>query len=72
MLDNAGTVFFSTIRQKPCWCSIETPDGHAKFVPNLAHFNPVVHVYSPLKCQEIFGFLTFLGGIEMEHWVEMG
>ena len=30
------------------------------------------HFYTPLKRQKTFGFLTFLGGIEMGHWAKMG
>ena len=37
----------------------------------LTHFSPVSHFYTPWKRQKIFGFLTFLGGIEMWHWTKM-
>ena len=37
----------------------------------LNHFSPMFHFYNPLKCQKIFCFLTFSGGIEMEHCAEM-
>ena len=30
------------------------------------------HFYTPLKRQKTFGFLTFLGGIEMGYWREKG
>ena len=29
------------------------------------------HFYNPGKRQKTFGFLTFSGGIEMEHWAKM-
>ena len=32
----------------------------------LTKFNPIFHFYTP----ETKGFLTFSGGIEMEHWLE--
>ena len=35
------------------------------------HFSPMFHFCNPLKCQKIFCFLTFSGGIEMEHCAEM-
>ena len=38
-------------------------------------FNPFqvnVPFYTPLKLQKSSDFLTFLGGIEMEHWLQMG
>ena len=38
----------------------------------LTHFRPLLHFYTPWKHQETFGFLTFSGVIEMEHWVKMG
>ena len=38
----------------------------------LTHFSPLLHFYTPWKHQETFGFLTFSGVIEMEHWVKMG
>ena len=33
---------------------------------------PMFHFYTPWKRQKTKGFLTFSGGIEMEHWHEMG
>ena len=38
----------------------------------LTHFRPVFPFYTPWKRQKTFGFLTFSGGIEREHWPEMG
>ena len=38
----------------------------------LTHFRPLLHFYTPWKHQETFGFLTFSGVKEMEHWVKMG
>ena len=38
----------------------------------LSHFSPMLHFYTPWKCQKTFEFLTFSGGIEMEHWAKMG
>ena len=38
---------------------------------SVIHFSPMFHFYSPRK-QKIFGFLTFSGGIELEHWAKMG
>ena len=37
---------------------------------SLTHFNPVFHFSTPWKRQKTFGFLTFSGGIEMEHWAK--
>ena len=28
--------------------------------------------YTPWKHQKTEGFMTFLGGIEVEHWLKMG
>ena len=36
----------------------------------LTDFNPIVHFYTPWKCQKTFGFLTISGGIEMKHWTK--
>ena len=36
-------------------------------VINLFHAN-----FTPWKCQKNRGFLMFAGGVEMEHWREMG
>ena len=38
----------------------------------LTHFSPMLHLYTPWKCQKSIGFLTFSGGIEMWHWTKMG
>ena len=35
---------------------------------SLTHFSSMFHFYTPWSCQKIFGFLTYSGGIEMEHW----
>ena len=32
----------------------------------------MLHFYIPQKRQKTSGFLTFLGGIEMEHWAKNG
>ena len=51
------------------------------YTVTLTHFSPVSHFYTPRKRQKnfvflyllkTFGFLTFLGGIEMWHWTKMG
>ena len=36
----------------------------------LTHFSPVFHFYTPWIRQKTKGFLTFSGGIEMEHWAK--
>ena len=38
----------------------------------LTHFSPVFQFYTRWKSQKTKGFLTFSGGIEMEHWAKMG
>ena len=38
----------------------------------LPHFKPIFNFYTQEKCKETFGFLTFSGDIEMEHWVGTG
>ena len=38
----------------------------------LTHFRSMFPFYTPWKRQKTFGFLTFSGGIESEHWPEMG
>ena len=38
----------------------------------FTHFRTMFHFYTPWKCQKTFGFLTFLGGIEMEYWTRLG
>ena len=37
----------------------------------LTHFSPMSHFYTPWKRQKTYGFLTFLEGIEMWHWIKM-
>ena len=32
---------------------------------------PMFHFYTPWKHHKISGFLTFLGGIELENWVKV-
>ena len=41
-------------------------------ITGLNHFNPVTHFYTPWKRHKTYGFLTFLGGIEMWYWTKMG
>ena len=36
------------------------------------YLRPMFHLYAPWKPQKTTGFLTFPGGIEMEHWPKMG
>ena len=39
----------------------------------LTHFNPMLHFYTPWKRQKTLekqAFLTFSGGIEMQHWAK--
>ena len=36
------------------------------------NFNPMFHFYTPWIRQKTKGFLTYSGGIEMEHWVKTG
>ena len=38
----------------------------------ITHFRPMFPFYTPWKRQKTFDFLTFSGGIEREHWPEMG
>ena len=38
----------------------------------LTYFKSMLHLSTPWKSQKISGFLTFSGGIEMEHWLKMG
>ena len=38
----------------------------------LTLFKRIPHFYTPLKRQKIKGFLTFSGGIEIDHWCEKG
>ena len=38
----------------------------------FTYFIPIFHLYNPLKKSETRGFLTFSGGIEMNHWRENG
>ena len=39
----------------------------------IRYINPFMsHFYTPWKLQKTKGFLTFSGGIEMEHWSKMG
>ena len=35
-------------------------------IEQLTHFSPMFPFYIP------FGFLTFSGGIDIEHWAKMG
>ena len=35
---------------------------------SLTHFNTMFYFRTPCKRQKTFGFLTFSGEIEMEHW----
>ena len=38
----------------------------------LPNFSRMIHFSTPWKGQKAFGFLTFLGGIEMEQWAKEG
>ena len=38
----------------------------------LTHFKPTTHFDTPRKRQKSIRFLTFLGSIKMEHWLEIG
>ena len=38
----------------------------------LTHFQTMFHFYTSLKNHKTLGFLTFSGGIEVEHWLKMG
>ena len=38
----------------------------------LTHFSPIFHFYTPWKRQKTFDFVTYSGGIGMEHWTKMG
>ena len=38
----------------------------------LTHLMPMFRFFTPWKCHKTRGFLTFSGGIEMEHWPEIG
>ena len=55
-----------------CWicffkkCCSENPD----LCSSLTHSNPVFYLYTPWKRQKTKGFLTFSGGLEMEHWID--
>ena len=56
------------------------PVNFAKFLktpyfyktPPVAAFDANLPFLHPLKHSTYGGFLTFSGGIEMEHWYEMG
>ena len=37
----------------------------------LTHFKSMFNFYTSWKRQEAKGFLTFSGGIKMEHWLKM-
>ena len=38
----------------------------------LTHFQPMFHFFTSWKHQKTSGFLTFSGGFEIQHWLEMG
>ena len=38
----------------------------------LSYFKPIFYFFTPQKRQKTRCFLTFLGGIEMEHWLKIG
>ena len=38
----------------------------------LTHFQLMFHFYISWKHQKTGGFLMFLGGIEVEHWLKIG
>ena len=42
-----------------------------KLLLTLTYFSPLFYFYTPWKHQKTFGFLTFSGVIEMEHWAKM-
>ena len=57
------------------FCAVSV--GHAILQVNeitkaLTHFKAMFHFYTVWKRQKSLGFLTFLGGIKMEYWFEMG
>ena len=60
-------IFFVSCRIKFYLQSL-TDFGNA----TLMNFEPTFHFYSPWKRQKTRSFLTFSGGIEMEHWLDMG
>ena len=37
----------------------------------LTHFSPMFHFHTSWKRQKSFNFLTFSGGVEMEHWAKL-
>ena len=49
-----------------------------KKVPKITFWQSInkhcqmLHFYIPLQREEIFGFLTNSGGIEMQHYTKMG
>ena len=58
--------------QIPCERAIKTEihktSIYTMFMSVLTHFSLMFHSYTPWKRKKIKGFLTFPGGIEMEHW----
>ena len=38
----------------------------------LTHFKSMFHIYIPCEHKKSPGFLMFSGGMEMEHWLEIG
>ena len=42
------------------------------FLVPLTLFSPMFHVYTSWKRPKTFGFLTFSGGIVIEHWAKAG
>ena len=54
------------------WIEFITEKNKVYF-PFLTHFSSMFHFYTPWKRQKTsktFGFLTFSGGVEMEHWLK--
>ena len=42
------------------------------FLSILIYFSQMLYFCNSWKRHKTFGFLTFPGGIEMEHWAKMG
>ena len=47
-------------------CNCRTQMQQMIMIEQLAHFSPMFHF------NILFGFLTFSGGIDIEHWAKMG
>ena len=62
MVPNRATHHSENHKNKFSWQSAE----------RLTHFSPMFYFYTPRNHQKTFCVMMFSGGIEVEHWADIG